>query len=291
MAPLGYRPRVLPVHTPSATANTDYPEPSQISGQLPGTPGARSGENASTFWTAAHGRAVDPQVLHRVLARAKEVGRRGLVLFDLDSTLLDNKPRQARILREFGAAHGSPELQTCSAAMFVDWSLRKPMQACGLSEAQVVALEPEARRYWRDHFFTSEYCIDDGANPGAREFVAKVLAAGARVLYCTGRHTPMREGTIQCFAREGFPLPDDDRVHLLMKPNFELHDDAWKVIAREQITAHGELIAAFDNEPTHINSYHEHFPNALCVHLLTDDSSRGIPVLPGVISIRDFVLP
>jgi hypothetical protein len=243
---------------------------------------------SSTFWTAAHGREVDPTVLGRVLARIKEAGPRGLVLFDLDSTLLDNKPRQARILREFGAAHGVAALTACTPAMFVDWTLRKPMLACGLSEAEVTAAEPEARRYWRERFFTSEYCVDDIANPGAKDFVARVVNAGAQVLYCTGRHTPMREGTLACFAREGFPLPDDKRVHLLMKPNFELHDDNWKVIARQHITQHGELLAAFDNEPTHINSYHEHFPTALCVHLLTDDSARGIAVLPGVVSVRSF---
>lgn len=238
-------------------------------------------------------------MLHRVFIRIKEreqvrdeAGRSpGLVLFDLDSTLLDNKPRQARILREFGAAHGISELTGCTAAMFVDWSLRTPMQACGLSPERTQALEPEARRFWRERFFTSPYCEDDTANPGAVEFVARILATGIKVVYCTGRHTPMREGTLRCFAREGFPLPDDQRVHLLMKPSFELHDDAWKVVARQHIMELGELIAAFDNEPTHINSYHEHFPSALCVHLLTDDSARGIHVLPGVVSIRDFVFP
>ncbi len=248
-------------------------------------------------WTAAHGRAVDPHILHRVLGRIKEraqtagAGSPGLVLFDLDSTLLDNKPRQARILREFGAARAVDELTACTSDMFVDWSLRKPMLACGLSEDQTLAIEPEARRFWREHFFTSAYCADDIANPGAREFVQSVLAAGAQVVYCTGRHVPMREGTLQCFAREGFPLPDDRRVHLLMKPTLEQHDDDWKVVARQHIKELGELLAAFDNEPTHINSYHQHFPEALCVHLLTDDSARGIPVLPGVISVRDFILP
>jgi hypothetical protein len=246
---------------------------------------------ASSFWTAAHGRAIDPDVLHRVLGRVRQTGPRGLVLFDLDSTLLDNKPRQARIVREFGAAYGIRELTLCTPAMFVDWSLRKPMLACGLPEEQVKALEPEARRYWRERFFTSAYCVDDGANPGAQAFVARILEDGAQVLYCTGRHTQMREGTLACFTREGFPLPDQQRVHLLMKPSFELHDDDWKVIARRQIAELGELLAAFDNEPTHINSYHEHFPDALCVHLLTDDSARGIPVLPGVISVRNFELP
>jgi hypothetical protein len=64
-------------------------------------------------------------------------------------------------------------------------------------------------------------------------------------------------------------------VHLLMKPTLEQHDGEWKVVARQHIKGFGELLAAFDNEPTHINSYHEHFPEALCVHLLTDDSARG----------------
>lgn len=257
--------------------------------------GAPAGSGPAPRWTAAHGRAVDPQILHRVLGRIKErakgQGAKSLVLFDLDSTLLDNKPRQARILREFGAARAIRELTTCTAEMFVDWSLRKPMQACGLSEQETLALEPEARHFWRQHFFTSAYCVDDIANPGAQQYVAQVLDAGAQVLYCTGRHVPMREGTLQCFAREGFPLPDDRRVHLLMKPTLEQHDDEWKVVARQHIKGFGELLAAFDNEPTHINSYHEHFPEALCVHLLTDDSARGIAVLPGVISIRDFILP
>ena len=165
------------------------------------------------------------------------------------------------------------------------------MRVCGLADDDIETLEPQAKHFWRERFFTSEYCVDDIANPGAREYVAQVLAAGAQVLYCTGRHVPMREGTLQCFAREGFPLPDEQRVRLLMKPTLEQHDDEWKVVARQHIKGFGELLAAFDNEPTHINSYHEHFPEALCVHLLTDDSARGIPVLPGVISIRDFILP
>jgi hypothetical protein len=238
---------------------------------------------------------VDPAVLHRVLSRIRdrrpEADLPGVVLFDLDSTLLDNKPRQARILREFGADHGVHELTACTAAMFVDWSLRKPMQSCGLSSERIQALEPEARRFWRERFFTSSYCEDDIANPGACDFVARVRSSGVRIVYCTGRHTPMREGTVRCFAREGFPLPDGSQVHLLMKPSFELHDDEWKVIARAHIQELGELLAAFDNEPIHINSYHEHFPAATCVHLLTDDSARGVHVLPGVISIRDFILP
>jgi hypothetical protein len=50
----------------------------------------------------------------------------------------------------------------------------------------------------------------------------------------------------------------------------------------------GVVIAAFDNEPAHINGYRESFPEAESVHLATDHSLRDIPVLPGIPSIRDF---
>ena len=50
--------------------------------------------------------SLQPDVLERVVERARAEGARGVVVFDLDSTLLDNRPRQARILREFGAQNG-----------------------------------------------------------------------------------------------------------------------------------------------------------------------------------------
>lgn len=239
-------------------------------------------------------RPVDPSVLGRVLTRAAELGPKGLVIFDLDSTLLDNRPRQALILREYGTASGIKELTACQPEHFTGWSLRPPMLACGLPEPRVLVLEQEARRFWKERFFTSEYCTHDIALPGAVEYVHKVLGTGAQVVYCTGRHLPMRDGTLACFRREGFPLPAElggdgpKNVHLLMKPTFDQHDDAWKVLARAQIQALGEPIAAFDNEPTHINTHQESFPEALCVHLATDDSARGIEVLQRIPSIVDF---
>jgi hypothetical protein len=248
----------------------------------------------ASFWTAAHGRPgrLDPHVLQRVLDAARQSGSRGLIVFDLDSTLLDNKPRQARILREFGRHHGVDELLICEPHHFRDWSLRPPMLGCGLPDETVQSLLPKVREFWLERFFTSDYCIDDIALPGATEYVRRIADTGARIVYCTGRHQPeMRPGTIESFSREGFPLPDDERVYLLMKPEFSMHDDDWKRIVRAQLEALGEVVAAFDNEPTHINTYREAFPSAQCVHILTDDSARGIPVIDDIPSVHDFRLP
>ena len=235
-------------------------------------------------------RRVAPEVLSHVLQRANAVGERGTVLFDLDSTLLDNRPRQARILREFAAHRSIEPLLACAPEHFDGWSLKVPMRVCGIADPDIDELEPQAKNFWRERFFTSEYCVDDVALTGATEYVAKVMQTGVRLIYCTGRHPAMRQGTIDCFAREGFPIPDTGRVSLLMKPQFDMHDDEWKRIARDQIASLGLLVAAFDNEPTHINTYREQFPDALCVHLLTDESARGVAVDVSIPSVFDFEL-
>lgn len=237
-------------------------------------------------------RQLDPKVLHDVLARTNQVtGEPGLVLFDLDSTLLDNRPRQARIVREYGQSASVPALLRCAPDFFEGWGLGPPMRRCGLTEAEILEHEGPARKFWKQKFFTSEYCEDDIAIGGAVDFVHKIRSHGQKIVYCTGRHLEMREGTLKSFAREGFPLPDEQGVFLLMKPVFEIHDDEWKRIVRDKVSAIGEVLAAFDNEPTHINTYRAHFPKALCVHLATDESARGIPVDPEIPSVADFVLP
>ncbi len=228
----------------------------------------------------------DPTVLERVLARLQ--AQPGcVVVFDLDSTLLDNKPRQARILREFGRAHAIPELAAARPEHWVDWSIQRAMANTGLSPDEVARWAEPAKQFWRERFFTSEYCRDDEPIAGAREFLDAVAKTGAVIAYCTGRHEAMRAGTVDNFVRLGYPLPGAD-VHLLMKPVFELSDDDWKTEAYARLAALAPVVAVFDNEPTHVNGYRAAFPDATVVHLATDDSGRPVQLLPGVVSIRDF---
>jgi hypothetical protein len=231
---------------------------------------------------------LDPSVLGRVLDRVRALPG-SVVVFDLDSTVLDNRPRQARILREFGQAHHQPLLAAARPEHWVDWSLTRAMLATGLPAADVERLGEEAKLFWRDRFFTSAYCRDDDAIAGARDYLAAVLGAGGIIAYCTGRHEEMRGGTVESFARLGFPLPDSSRVHLLMKPLFELGDDEWKQEAYAHLRALGTVVAAFDNEPTHVNGYRAGFPDAICVHLDTDHSGRPVLLADGIVSVKDFV--
>lgn len=230
-----------------------------------------------------------PKVLEAILARARERGPGAVLAFDLDSTLFDNRPRQARIVREFGAAHGILELCRCEPRHFDSgWDMKAAFRNCGLSERQAEEIYDEARRFWAERFFTSPYCLDDDAIEGSGEYLSQVVATRAQLAYVTGRHEGMRQGSIGAMARHGLPLPDGERVHLLMKASPQIHDDDFKREAHERLRQFGAVVAAFDNEPTHANDYRRIFPEALVVHLATDHSGRPVTLDAAIVSVPHF---
>jgi hypothetical protein len=238
---------------------------------------------------AVRARAADQRpILEAVLARARALAPRGVTIFDLDSTLLDNRPRQARILREYGAAAGLAPLTQARAEHLTSWDLAAAMRAAGVAPSEVARHLLPLRRFWSARFFTSEYCREDLPLAGAADFLRALGEAGSRLAYVTGRPGRMEAGTLHTFRAHRFPLPDGARVRLLMKPEAPLDDDQWKSLAGSRVAALGPVVAAFDNEPAHVNGYAMAWPEARCVHLDTDHSPRPIEVLAVVPSIADF---
>lgn len=229
----------------------------------------------------------------RILSAALSALRpeRPTAAFDLDSTLLDNKPRQARIVREFGEQLGDGRLAACGPGQIVSWDLGEAARRCGLSESEAAQVEPALRSFWLKRFFTSAYCEGDAPIAGAREFLGRVLARGGDILYLTGRPREMAEGTLATFRRVGFPLPGDGaegRVALWLKPALADDDDAWKEECHLRLQSMRGIACAFDNEPAHVNAYARSFPDAVVVHLDTDHSQRPVEVSSTIPSIHDF---
>jgi hypothetical protein len=234
-----------------------------------------------------------PELLEHIQTRARELGPRGVVVFDLDSTLLDNRPRQARIVREYGASHGRPALSACRPEHFDSgWNLRAALIRCGIPAPEVEGFFPDFRRFWQERFFTSEYCLDDVAVRGASAYVQRLAQTGTQIRYVTGRHEGMRPGTETAMRREGLPLAAPGRsISLIMKPDQAMDDDDFKRQAHVELGNLGSVIAAFDNEPIHANDYRTRFPDAWVVHLATDHSGRSAELLEGVQSIPHFQAP
>jgi hypothetical protein len=212
------------------------------------------------------------------------------VAFDLDSTVFNNLPRQARIVREFGAARGLEPLTRCLPHHFTNgWSLDDAALAVGLPPEALESVRKDLRSFWFHRFFTSEYCQEDVEVVGAPRYLQALAATGVRLTYVTGRPEEMREGTLRSLAKCGMPVPGASTgTALLMKPSLREEDDAYKQAAHQVLAAAGQVVAAFDNEPTHINGYAHAFPQAVPVHLTTDDSGRPVELLPRVVSIPHF---
>jgi hypothetical protein len=239
-----------------------------------------------------HGRArasEQPAILAAALARVRTAPNAVAVL-DLDSTLLDNRPRQACILAEYGRAAELPQLRSASPEHFESWDLDAAMRNAGLGDAAVRAHRAALRRFWEERFFTDAYCRLDVPIPGAPAFVRAVRAAGARIAYVSGRPVDMEEGTLDVLERFGFPLPDGEATQLFMKPGEALHDDTWKIIARDAVDALGPVVLALDNEPAHVNAYARAWRRALAIHVDTDHSGRPIEVDPEIPSVADLRL-
>ena len=145
----------------------------------PRDPAAR--ERDPNFWTASHGRAVDPDVLPRVLSRAAALREQAVLVFDLDSTLLDNKPRQARIVREAGQALGEPRLLGCQPEHFTDWSVDKPLRRLGLRDEEIPDLVPKVRRFGNSAFSPAITASTTLRLPGRWRLCAMSLRRAARL--------------------------------------------------------------------------------------------------------------
>lgn len=231
-----------------------------------------------------------PNVLRGILTRAARQGEQAVLAFDLDSTVFDNRPRQARILREYGALSGRAALERCQPEHWTSgWDMKAAMVSCGLPAAEAEALYPDAKRFWAERFFTSPYCVDDVPIRGAPEFLAAVVETGATLAYVTGRHEEMRDGSVEAMRRHKMALPGG-RVHLIMKPTLKESDDDFKRVAHQKLRGLGQVLAAFDNEPIHVNDYVAAFPAATVVHLATDHSGRPVEVSPAAVTIPYFAV-
>ena len=262
--------------------------------------GGKAWSTASTFVQATPGAIVE-DVIARVKAQAA-AGARPVVIFDLDSTLFDNGPRQERIAHEFArdmAHHPTLAAQAAKLATFAakntSFSMSDMFASCGVDVASEAgkALLDAYKPYWRERFFTSAYVVSDKAYSNAPAVVDRVYHATdslpvsrrVHVVYLSGRHRDMEEGTRAALVRDG--LPTGDRTALILKHAFEERDEDFKRRAAVSIRAMGRVVAAFDNEPANVAVFVSEFPDAMNVWVRTIDSGRATHPVKGVYTIGD----
>ena len=142
--------------------------------------------------------------------------------------------------------------------------------------------------YWFDRFFTDHYQHYDTTLEGAVPYVKELYAAGAYIVYLTGRDAPgMLVGCCESLRRHGFPM-GVVRTQLIMKPDFDIPDPVFKEEACGFIDTLGHVVGSFDNEPGNCNIFQDKWPKACNVFMDTQRASMEERPVPEVHTITDF---
>ncbi len=236
--------------------------------------------------------AAQHDLLRGIVARAGLRTSSGppVVVFDLDGTLMDNRPRSAAILRELSThwnerhPHHAEKLAAAEAEE-VAYLFSESLGRLGVHDPMLVG---EAVSFWRQRFFVDEYLKHDVEVPGARDLARAVHEAGATVVYLTGRDLPlMGLGSFASLRDLGFPIGVPG-TELVLKPDAAMPDEAFKRDFAPLIARVGEVIASFDNEPANCNVFAARYPEAKSV--LLDTQCLPDPPTPAaeVVTVRDL---
>ena len=228
------------------------------------------------------------RIVERCSARSK-IGPPVLVL-DLDGTLMDNRPRSIAILRDLGELWRGKHPEASAALLAASVEKLAYLLTDSLRRLKIVdpTLVAEATEYWRSRFFSDDDLRHDLALTGGVSFVRTCHARGATVVYLTGRDLPMMGlGTFASLRTLGYPLGVAG-VEIILKPDFNMADEAFKRMVCPTLARVGEVVASFDNEPANCNLFKEAFPEADIVFVDTQHVPGAPPLRDDIPVIVDF---
>lgn len=215
-----------------------------------------------------------------------------LVVFDLDGTLMDNRPRTASILQELAdelriEKHEAAEVLAAVRAEGLAYLLTDSLRTLGLEHPELLE---RAEAYWRERFFTDAYLKHDIAIDGSVELARACYDAGAKLVYFTGRDLPgMSLGSFQSLRDLGFPIGVVG-TELVLKPDAKIPDEIFKREEGPKLARIGRVIAAFDNEPGNCNAFLEMSPEADVVFVDTQHFPGAPPLAPKVHIVGDLAM-
>ena len=214
-----------------------------------------------------------------------------MIVFDLDGTLLDNRPRVVRIFHEL-AAHWEKEFPDAARKLSgladkdIVYGVDENLLRAGVSDP---ALRAFGLQFWKERFFVDAYMRFDVPTKGAVDFVKACYATGASIVYLTGRDLPnMAVGTFASLRDTGFPIGVVGTT-LVTKPAFEIPDAAFKNDVAPALSRHGRVVAAFDNEPANNNLFAHHHTAADSIFVDTHHAPNPPSLDDRVLVIENFV--
>lgn len=234
------------------------------------------------------------RVLRSIIDRANERTLRGppVFVFDLDGTLMDNRPRVVAILHELADEwrFSHPEAaEACARATpeQIGYGFIENLRRLGVTREELYDV---GLSFWKARFFADPHIKHDVEVRGAREFVHACYKAGGIIVYFTGRDLPnMALGSFASLRDLGFPIGIVG-TELVTKPAFEIPDTEFKRSVAPEFRRIGEVVAVFDNEPANCNLFLDAYPECASVLLDTQCAPDPPPPDPRVHVVGSFEL-
>jgi hypothetical protein len=231
------------------------------------------------------------RLLNSILDHAANRSRGTPVLvFDLDGTLMDNRPRVVAILHELAEAWrrkhpDAAALLGSASPEHIVYGFQENLHRLGIADE---ALHVPAFEFWKERFFNDPHIRHDVEVAGARDYVRACHDAGAIIVYLTGRDLPnMALGSFASLRDLGFPIGVIG-TELVVKPAFAMGDAEFKRSVAPELRRLGRVIAVFDNEPLNCNLLLECHPECTAVFLDTQYAPNPPPLDPRVHVIHSF---
>lgn len=221
--------------------------------------------------------------------RLKSEGKQPIVIFDLDDTLFDTRYRVREILRDYGAEINEPRLKKLSVR-HVRYELPVTLKNAGFTEAEIKGdLGKKIKRAWSKRFWTA-FELDKPIK-GAVKYVEKLVKAGARIVYVTGRREKTKDACLDVLLENDYPA--DEPGNLFCKPNNvpgqpKISTEAFKEATAKKLAQEGTIVAAFDNEPGNANAFLKAAPKAKVAWLETMWKPDSPELVDGIFTLADF---
>ncbi|PJA18705.1 MAG: hypothetical protein COX62_08400, partial [Deltaproteobacteria bacterium CG_4_10_14_0_2_um_filter_43_8] len=152
------------------------------------------GSSSFAAWNETTVRKGQPELLKSVIEKASTT-KNAVVVFDLDSTLLDARLRSLRIYHEYGSQFNIPELFNVERRNVAGWNFRDHFLSSGMKKDLALKLDEEIKTFWKPRFFSNEYVANyDIPLPGALDYVNTIYKTGANIVYITGRNDDLKTG-------------------------------------------------------------------------------------------------
>ena len=210
-----------------------------------------------------------------------------VVVFDLDSTLLNNGPRSHAIMLEYTSLK-KPKLFPAVRKLdpfSMPYLIKDHWTKAGINSKPFIK---DYFPFWKERFFSDKYQIYDTVYFKSLDLVKKLYAQGATIVYLTGRDQPrMFVGTSASLRQYGFPI-GLVRTTLLMKPDPKTDDTVYKATVVKWLADIGDVVATFENEPKNANLFQKSFPKALNYWIDTNCAHPEVKLSPGVKIIKNF---